>query len=38
MLFQSLESDIDSLSSKVDEMKKSLMVHSEQEIPTFERE
>jgi vacuolar-type H+-ATPase subunit H len=27
-----LESDIDSLSSKVDEMKKSLMVHSEQEI------
>ena len=27
-----LESDIDSLTSKVDEMKKSLMVHSEQEI------
>ena len=27
-----LESDIDSLSSKVDEMKKRLMVHSEQEI------
>ena len=27
-----LESDIDSLSSQVDEMKKSLMVHSEQEI------
>lgn len=27
-----LESDIDSLSSKVDEMKKNLMVHSEQEI------
>lgn len=27
-----LESDIDSLSSKVDEMKKSLMVNSEQEI------
>ena len=27
-----LESDIDSLSSKVDEMKKSLIVHSEQEI------
>jgi V/A-type H+/Na+-transporting ATPase subunit G/H len=27
-----LESDIDGLSSKVDEMKKSLMVHSEQEI------
>jgi V/A-type H+/Na+-transporting ATPase subunit G/H len=27
-----LESDIDSLTSKVDEMKKTLMVHSEQEI------
>jgi V/A-type H+-transporting ATPase subunit G/H len=27
-----LESDIDSLTSKVDEMKKNLMVHSEQEI------
>lgn len=27
-----LESDIDNLSSKVDEMKKNLMVHSEQEI------